>query len=215
MIDEDRYARVLARLAADPDIALGELAAKLVAQRWMTDHGGWTIWDGEPFINLDAWADDDPRAEWLSESVLIAEAERMLSEITDPARVQEWAKWDPNGSPETAAIAVRALIRHLRDEPATYASIADWIYHDIDADTEISEREAKTIAEGWASDGCYPALASWVDGHDVPTATLVAEARELWSDLNLCWVDWPHEGEPEPSIAAVGALTEHLVAREG
>ncbi|MFF5037544.1 hypothetical protein [Nocardia salmonicida] len=213
MFDEARYERVLTRIAADPDIEIGELCAKVTPQRWFTDHGGWTAWDGDPYPHLDAWAADDPLAEAISNSKLIAEAERLLRAITDPARVQDWESWDPGGSPEVAANAMRALIRHLRNRPADYTEIADWIYNDIDHNTEISEREAKTIAAGWVSDLYCPDLHAWIGGRDVAAGALVAEARELWSDLATCVIDWPHEGEPEPSIAAVAALTAFLKAR--
>lgn len=204
------YSRVMARLAEDAAADLTAEEAKAVPQRWFTDYGGFSVWDGEPFPNLDAWADDAPHGDEIARTVLIAEAERMLREVTDPAIADTWRVHDEEGSRDAGPAAVRALIRYLRAAQPTYHEIARRIYHDESWDTEISEYEAKTIAAGWASDTYCPHLARWVDGHDVDHAVLCAEARSLWGDLGLHREDWPHEGEAEPSIAAVAALTRYL-----
>ncbi|WP_159848552.1 hypothetical protein [Nocardia sp. CY41] len=208
------YSGVLSKMATGREAELGELEAKAVPQRWFTDYGGYTAWDGEPFPNLDAWADGGPHADEINRSVLIAEAERMLREVTDPALSKPWHREDI-GSQETATAAVRALIRYLREEP-TYQSVAQRIYTDDSADIAISEGEAKIIAAGWAGDHYCPRLAQWVDGRDdIPRAELAAEARQLVDDLSLHRDSWPHEGEPGPNIAAVAALIDHLTAERG
>lgn len=95
--------------------------------------------------------------------------------------------------------------------PSVYEAVAQRIYTDDSFDTEITEYEARIIAEGWAGEHYCPNLAEWVNGRTgIDRAVLIAEARKLWDDLSLHVADWPHAGEPEPSIAAAAALTAFL-----
>ncbi|MGY4102009.1 hypothetical protein ACW2Q0_21035 [Nocardia sp. R16R-3T] len=95
--------------------------------------------------------------------------------------------------------------------PSVYEAVAHRIYTDDSFDTVITEYEARIIAEGWAGEHYCPNLAEWVNGRTgIDRSVLVAEARKLWDDLSLHVEDWPHAGEPEPSIAAAAALTAFL-----
>ncbi|MBF6137818.1 hypothetical protein IU501_33140 [Nocardia otitidiscaviarum] len=95
--------------------------------------------------------------------------------------------------------------------PSAYEAVAQRIYTDDSFDTEITEYEARIIAEGWVGEHYCPNLAEWVNGRTgIDRADLIAEARKLSDDLSLHVADWPHAGEPGPSIAAAAALTAFL-----
>ncbi|ATL65173.1 hypothetical protein [Nocardia terpenica] len=92
----------------------------------------------------------------------------------------------------------------------TYEQIARRVYADESGETELTGQEAKIVAAGWAGEYYCPALYRWVCDDRGYRAALIADARALWDDLGLHVEDWPHAGQPWPSIAAVAALTRYL-----
>ncbi|WP_069166835.1 hypothetical protein [Nocardia altamirensis] len=93
----------------------------------------------------------------------------------------------------------------------TYHEVAMRVYRDDSWDTELTEAEAKVVAAGWVGVHYCPNLYRWVNGRTgLDPKTLLAEALRLWDDLGLRREDWPHEGDPDPSIAAVAALAHYL-----
>ncbi|KZM68398.1 hypothetical protein [Nocardia terpenica] len=92
----------------------------------------------------------------------------------------------------------------------TYEQIARRVYADESCETELTGQEAKIVAAGWAGEYYCPALYRWVSSGRGHRAELMADARTLWDDLSLHVTDWPHAGQPWPSIAAVAALTHYL-----
>lgn len=96
-----------------------------------------------------------------------------------------------------------------------YTQIALRLWLDPQWEPPITREEARTIAEGWASDGFCPKLLGWVNGADVPIDELITDAEELAENLCLNRCDWPYEGEPEPSIRAAFALVRFLEQQRG
>lgn len=74
----------------------------------------------------------------------------------------------------------------------------------------FTRADAVIVARGWATEDVYPRLCAWAYGHTGPVDELLTEARELWDNLCSNIDSWPYEGEPNPSIRAVAALTHYL-----
>lgn len=94
----------------------------------------------------------------------------------------------------------------IENAELTYEAVAHRIYTDPDWDTEITEQEARIIAERWVGPHFFPNLWRWVEGQPVAHAILLAEADGLWDNISLNQIGWKHAGEPEPSLAAAAAL---------
>jgi hypothetical protein len=212
----ETYARVLTKLDEDPDAPLGELEARAIPQRWLTELD-FPLWGSAPYPNLAEWATGgSPEAVLIRAEDLIEEAERMRTEILAPAQRTAWSSWDEGGTPEVAAAALNALIRYLARTP-TPQTVADWVFantdlHDYPTNTRITEKEARLIAVGWAED--RSTLQHWganlIDTEDARSDVLLSQARQVRDSQQLNTENWPHAGEPEPVLMAMAALIRYL-----
>ncbi|MBF6063002.1 hypothetical protein IU500_12500 [Nocardia terpenica] len=98
---------------------------------------------------------------------------------------------------------------------AEYARLCDYAFEDFD--NEFDENEARIVAqywcemEGWGEG--FPALDRWScieNGIEPVTDDALREARELLKNLQMHAYNWPHDGQPGPSIAAMGRVVKFL-----
>ncbi|MGW5384044.1 hypothetical protein [Nocardia sp. NPDC003963] len=213
----ETYDRVVAKLADDPDAPLGGLEARSIPQRWFAGLSQAVWGSGEPFVTLYEWATNGEKADWIRSESLIEEAQRMRSEILDPAYQTGWQIWDEGGTPDAAAAVVDVLIGYLRQHH-TSQTVAQWLYANTDLrdypdNAGITDNEARLIALGWAED--RTTLQHWgghfIDTDEVSREELLTQARHVRAMHQLNDAEtWPHAGERGSTLVAMAALIRYL-----